>query len=59
MDIEIITLNKVNVKYMILLICGICNNDTNDLFTKPNQTQRHKSKIMVTKGDSGGDKLGV
>ena len=65
MDLEIIILRKVSQtekdKYpMILLICGILKNNTNEFIYKTNRLTDIENKLMVTKGErKRRDKLGV
>ena len=64
LDLGIIILSEVSWtekdKYrMISLICGILKNVTNELIYKTKIDSQTENKLMVTKGERGGDKLGV
>ena len=62
MDLEIIILSEVSqIKiYMILLICGIYKNDTNELIYETEiNLQTQKTNLWLPKEKCGGDKLRV
>ena len=59
MDPEIIKLNEENQietgkLHVILLICGLLKNDTNNLFPKQKKDSDMENKLIVTKGEREG-----